>query len=109
MQIESTELPLRLAEQQSGTANYNSVSLTVALGMVRFFSQQSVQEWLRRGLRTAATRLNCNKDGVNLRQLFGIVKSRDPTAIRRKLPLIVCEQYLKQLLFRRKLCETIFR
>lgn len=35
MQIESTELALRVAEQQSGVANYKSVSLTVALGMVQ--------------------------------------------------------------------------
>src|SRR5260370_24374604 len=49
MQIESTELPLRLAEQQSGTANYNSVSLTVALGMVRFFQATSFPPQALRG------------------------------------------------------------
>ena len=50
--------------------------------MVRFFSQQRIQERFASWLVAAAMGLNRNKDSINLGELFRIIQAQNPAAIR---------------------------
>ena len=49
--------------------------------MIRFFPQQSIEQWFSRGLLAAAMRFNGDENRIDFRQLLRIVGAQYPAAI----------------------------
>ena len=61
--------------QTVGARKRDACALQTCLRMVRFFSQECVQERFTGWLLAAAVRFDGDEDGVNFRKLLGIVEA----------------------------------
>ncbi len=56
--------------------------LTRTLGVIRFSTQQRIQERFASGLVTSTMRFDRNKNSVELTELFRIVQAQNPATVR---------------------------